>query len=100
MSQKQSCYCYPVNGQALILLGEVSLGEEDKRTSCDFNLSSIMDKNTNSVHTLGRLDPSGGDNIDGDVFVPFGEAKVNEKNSLCNDHAEYIVYNLDQIKLR
>jgi poly [ADP-ribose] polymerase len=100
MSQKSSCYCYPVNGQALILLGEVSLGEEDKRTSIDFNLPSTMDKNANSVHALGRLEPSGGENIDGDVFVPYGEAKVNEKNSLCNDHAEYIVYNVDQIKLR
>ena len=100
MSQKSSCYCYPVNKQALILLGEVSLGEEDKRTDVDFNLPSTLDKKANSVHALGRLEPSGGDNINGDVFVPYGEAKVNEKNSLCNDHAEYIVYNVDQIKLR
>jgi len=100
MSQKSSCYCYPVNGQALILLAEVSLGEEDKRTSTDFNLPATMSKNANSVHALGRLEPSGGENIDGDVFVPYGEAKVNEKNSLCNDHAEFIVYDVDQIKLR
>ena len=100
MSQKSSCYCYPINDQALILLGEVSLGEEDKRTSVDFNLPNTMDKNANSVHALGRLEPSGGENINGDVFVPYGEAKVNEKNSLCNDHAEYIVYDVDQIKLR
>ena len=100
MSQKSSCYCCPVNGQALILLGEVSLGEEDKRTSVDFDLPATMDKKANSVHALGRLEPSGGENINGDVFVPYGEAKVNEKNSLCNDHAEYIVYDVDQIKLR
>ena len=100
MSQKSSCYCYPVNGEALILLAEVSLGEEDKRTNVDFNLPDTLDKKANSVHALGRLEPSGGENINGDVFVPFGEAKVNEKNSLCNDHAEYIVYNVDQIKLR
>ena len=100
MSQKSSCYCYPSDGQALILLGEVSLGKEDQRTNVDFNLPNTMDKNTNSVHALGRLEPSGGENIDGDVFVPYGEAKVNENNSLCNDHAEYIVYDVDQIKLR
>jgi len=100
MSQKSSCYCYPSNGQALILLGEVSLGEEDQRTNVDFDLPKTMAENANSVHALGRLEPSGGENIDGDVFVPYGEAKVNEKNSLCNDHAEYIVYNVDQIKLR
>ena len=100
MSQKSSCYCYPSNGQALILLGEVSLGKEDQRTNVAFSLPTTMDKNANSVHALGRLEPSGGENIDGDVFVPYGEAKVNEKNSLCNDHAEYIVYDVDQIKLR
>ena len=100
MSQKSSCYCYPVKHQALILLGEVSLGKEDKRTNVDFNLPSTMDKKANSVHALGRLEPSGGENIDDDVFVPNGEAKVNEQNNLCNDHAEYIVYNVDQIKLR
>ena len=100
MSQKSSCYCYPVNNKALILLGEVSLGEEDQRNKIDFNLPSTLKKNANSVHALGRLEPSDGEYIDDDVFVPNGDAKVNEKNSLCNDHAEYIVYNVDQIRLR
>ena len=100
MSQKSCWYCYPVNDIALILLGEVSLGEEDKRTSTDFNLPSTMKKNANSVHALGRLEPSDGEYIDDDVYVPNGDAKVNEKNSFCNPHAEYIVYNVDQIKLR
>ena len=100
MSQKSSCYCYPVNNMALILLGEVSLGEEDQRNNIDFNLPSTLKKNANSVHALGRLEPSDGEYINDDVYVPNGEAKVNEKNILCNDHAEYIVYNVDQIKLR
>ena len=100
MSQKSSCYCYPMNNIALILLGEVSLGEEDQRKSTDFNLPSTLKKNANSVHALGRLEPSDGENIDEDVFVPYGDAQVNEKNILCNDYAEYIVYNVDQIKLR
>ena len=100
MSQKSSCYCYPVNNMALILLGEVSLGKEDERKNVDFDLPSTLEKGSNSIHALGRLEPSDGENINGDVFVPYGEAKVNEKNSLCNDHAEYIVYDVDQIKLR
>ena len=100
MSQKSSCYCYPVNNMALILLGEVALGKEDQRKSIDFNLPETMDKKANSVHALGRLEPSEGEYIDEDVFVPNGDAKINEKNSLCNDHAEYIVYNTDQIRLR
>ena len=100
MSQKSSCYCYPVNNIALILLGEVSLGKEDERRKTDFNLPSTLKNDCNSLHALGRLEPSSGEFIDEDVFVSYGDAKHNEKNNLCNDHAEYIVYNVDQIKLR
>ena len=100
MAQKSSMYCYPVNNIALILLGEVSLGKEDQRTSCDFNLPKTMKSDADSVHALGRLEPDGGETINGNVFVPNGNAKINEKNQLCNDYAEYIVYNVDQIKLR
>ena len=85
---------------ALVLLGEVALGKEDQRKSIDFNLPNTMDKKANSVHALGRLEPSEGEYIDEDVFVPNGDAKINEKNSLCNDHAEYIVYNTDPSRLR
>lgn len=100
MAQKSSMYCYPVNNMALILLGEVALGEEDQRTSCDFNLPNTKKFGTDSVHALGRLESDGGVFINGDVFVPNGDSKINEKNQLCNDYAEYIVYNVDQIKLR
>ena len=52
MAQKSSMYCYPVNNVALILLGEVALGKEDQRTSCDFNLPKTMKSGTDSVHAL------------------------------------------------
>ena len=100
MAQKSSNYCYPVNNMALILLGEVALGKEDQRTSCDFNLPKTMKNGTNSVHALGRFEPDGGDFINEDVLVPNGDSKINEKNEFCNNYAEYIVYNVDQIKLR
>jgi poly [ADP-ribose] polymerase len=100
MAQKSSNYCYPVNNMALILLGEVALGKEDQRTSCDFNLPKTMKYGTNSVHALGRLESDGGVFINGNVFVPNGDSIINEKNQLCNDYAEYIVYNVDQVKLR
>ena len=100
MSLKSSCYCYPVNDTALILLAEVSLGKEDQRTNCDFNLPKTMQKDSNSVHALGRLEPSEGETIDENVFVPNGDAEINEKNSNYNDYAEYIVYDVDQIKLK
>jgi poly [ADP-ribose] polymerase len=100
MAQKSSHYCYPMNNIALILLGEVALGKEDERTSCDFNLPNTMKSGTNSVHALGRLEPDGGTFINGNVFVPNGDSKINEKHQLCNDYAEYIVYNVDQVKLR
>ena len=63
MPQKSSCYYYLINGEALILLTEVSLGEEDKRTNVNFNLPNTLDKKANSVHALGRLEPSGGEKL-------------------------------------
>ena len=100
MAQKSSGYCYPVNNIALILLGEVALGKEDIRHDCDFNLPHTMKEGTDSVHALGRLEPEEGVFIDDNVFVPNGNAKINEQNYNCNNYAEYIVYNVDQIKLR
>ena len=100
MAKKSSYYCYPVNKIALILLGEVSLGEEDERTNIDFSLPETLKKKANSVHALGRLEASDGEYIDEDVYVPNGEVIFNEKNKCCNDYAEYIVYNVKQIKLR
>ncbi len=100
MAKKSSYYCYTVNNIALILLGEVSLGEEDERTNIDFSLPETLKKKANSVHALGRLEASDGEYIDEDVYVPNGEVIFNEKNKCCNDYAEYIVYNVKQIKLR
>ena len=100
MSLKSSYYCCPVNNIALILLAEVSLGKEDERVNTDFNLPSTLKKKANSIHALGRLEPSDGENIDDDIFVPNCDAKISEKNRNCNDFAEYIVYNVDQIRLR
>ena len=100
MSLKSSHYCYPVNNIALILLGEVSLGKEDERTDTDYQLPRTLKTSSNSIHALSRLEPSEGETIDGDVFVPNGDVKISKKNSYCSDHAEYIVYNPDQIKLR
>ena len=100
MAKKSSYYCYPVNNIALILLGEVSLGKEDERDNTDYNLPKTMKNKTNSVHAIGRLEPSEGEFIDEDVFVPNGSVKINEKNSYCSDFSEFIVYNVNQIKLR
>ena len=99
ISEKSSYYCYPINNIALILLGEVSLGKEDQRNNFDFNLPSTLKKNSNSIHALGRLESVKGEFIDNNVFVPNGDAKVKNKNC-SSDFAEYIVYNVDQIKLR
>ena len=100
MSQKSSHYCYPVNNEALILLGEVSLGKEDKRVDTDYNLPKTLKEGTHSVHALGRYQPSEGEKIDGDVNIPNGDVMINNNSSYCSDYAEYIVYNVDQIQLR
>ena len=99
-SSEKSChYCYPVNRIALILLGEVSLGKEDQRTNIDFKLPSTLKNKTNSVHALGRLESTKGEIIDNNVYVQNGDVKVKNKSGY-RDFSEYIVYNVDQIKLR
>ena len=59
-----------------------------------------MKQKTNSVHALGRLVPSEGEYIDKDVLVPNGNVKYDNNNSVFSDFSEYIVYNVDQIRLR
>ena len=100
MAKKSSYYCYPKNNIALILLGDVSLGEEDQRTNFDYNLPSSLNKKANSIHALGRLEASDGEFIDKDVYVPNGDIIYNNNCKACNDFAEYIVYKVEQIKLR
>ena len=102
ISQKSSNYCYPVNNEALILLGEVSLGKEDIRDDTDYNLPKTLKEGTHSVHALGRLEPSEGEIINGDVYIPYGDAMEKNYNnsSYYSNYAEYIVYDVDQIKLR
>ena len=93
-------YCYPVNNQALILLGEVSLGREDQRTHTDYDLPRTLKEGKDSVHALGSLVPSSGETIDKNVFVPNGDAKNVEDNNYFSSYSEFIVYNVDQIQLR
>jgi len=102
ISQKSANYCCPVNNEALILLGEVSLGKEDERYNTDYNLPKTLKEGTNSVHALGSLEPSEGEMINGDVYIPYGDAKKNNdgKSFYYGDYAEYIVYDVDLIKLR
>ena len=99
MSLKSSYYCYPVYNIALILLGKVSFGKEDQRTHTDYSLPKTLKNSSNSIHALSRLEPSGGEIIDGDVFISNWNAKINKKKNYCSNHDEYIVYNTDQIRL-
>ena len=94
-----SYYCYPVYNIALILLGKVSFGKEDQRTHTDYSLPKTLKNSSNSIHALSRLEPSGGEIIDGDVFISNWNAKINKKKNYCSNHDEYIVYNTDQIRL-
>jgi hypothetical protein len=90
-------YCYPVNNQALILLGEVSLGREDQRTHTDYDLPRTLKEGKDSVHALGSLVPSSGETIDKNVFVQNGDAKNVEDNNYYSNYSEFIVYNVDSV---
>jgi len=59
------------------------------------NLPKTLKEGANSIHALGQLEPSEGEFIDGDVFVPNGDAQRNNEISSCSDYAEYFVYDVD-----
>lgn len=99
MAAKSSCYCYPMNNIGLIILAEVALGKMDERKQTDSSLPSTLKKGCNSAHGIGRCKPSGGEYIEKDLFVPNGQEEI-EINADYLSYNEFIVYNVNQVKLK
>ena len=99
MAAKSSCYCYPMNNIGLIILAEVALGKMDERKETDSSLPSTLKKGCNSAHGIGRCKPGGGEYIEKDLFVPNGQEEI-EINANNLSYNEFIVYNVNQVKLK
>ena len=95
---------HPQNNIGLMLLCEVDLGNIEERFKADIKLPQTMGKDKNSVKVLGTNYPDENSNyIDQNgVIIPTGKILSNkdENQKTYFDFNEYIVYNLDQIKIK
>ena len=95
----------PQNNIGLMLLCEVNLGKEEEKIRADIKLPGTMNKNCNSVKVLGMNFPDvNGDFVfdeDG-LIIPLGNIvqNIDENKKTFFDFNEYVVYNIDQIKIR
>ena len=95
---------HPQNNIGLMLLCEVELGNIDERLKADIKLPKTLEEGKNSVKVLGMNYPDEKDSYfdDKGVEIPIGDIIVNqdENKKTYFGFNEYIVYNLDQIKIR
>ncbi|GBG92800.1 hypothetical protein CBR_g57225 [Chara braunii] len=103
MVSKSANYCCtrPGGSDAVLLLAEVALGDMRELTDADYNANKLPPGKL-STKGLGKVAPDPKDAIklpDGTV-VPLGKGKDTnvDKGYLC--YNEYIVYNVDQIRMR
>ena len=95
---------HPQNNIGLMLLCEVELGNIEERFKADIKLPQTLGKDKNSVKVIGMNYPDENSNYldDNGVIIPTGKILVNndENKKTYFDFNEYIVYNLDQIKIK
>ena len=94
----------PQNNIGLMLLCEVELGNIEERFKADIKLPQTMEKDKNSVKVVGINYPDeSGNYVDEEgIIIPTGRILVNQDDNKKSyfDFNEYIVYNLNQIKLK
>ena len=95
---------HPQNNIGLMLLCEVELGNIEERLKADIKLPQTLGKDKNSVKVVGMNFPDENGNFvnkDG-VIIPTGKILVNQDENKKSYFGfnEYIVYNLEQIKIK
>ncbi|KAF3324695.1 poly [Carex littledalei] len=103
MFSKSANYCYASNSSksGVLLLCEVALGEMNKLLCSDYNANNLPNGKL-STKGVGNTAPdeSEYEMIEGGVVVPLGKPKEDHSRSGSLLYNEYIVYNVDQIKMR
>lgn len=105
MCSKSANYCYATRSknEGLMLLCEVALGESNKLINADYEANKLP-KGKHSVMGLGRVapDPKGTTEMEDGVKVHLGKPCDTEleSNFFSLNYNEYIVYNVNQIKMR
>ena len=94
----------PQNNIGLMLLCEVELGNIEERLKADIKLPQTLEKGKNSVKIIGKNYPDEEANYidENGIIIPTGKILVNkDENKKCYfEFNEFIVYNLEQIKIR
>jgi len=102
MCTKSANYCFttPTKNVGLILLCEVALGEMNELNNADYNASDLP-KGKHSTWGKGRTvpDEEGYYNLEDGTVVPSGAGKDSKTNTSLQ-YNEFIVYNINQIRMR
>ncbi|XP_078168947.1 poly(ADP-ribose) polymerase isoform X2 [Carex rostrata] len=103
MFSKSANYCCASNSSksGVLLLCEVALGEMNQLLYSDYNANNLP-KGKLSTKGMGNTAPdeSEYETIEGGVVVPLGKPKEDHSRAGSLLYNEYIVYNVDQIKMR
>lgn len=95
---------HPQNNVGLMLLCEVELGNVEERFKADIKLPQSMEKGKNSIKVAGMNYPDENGNYSDEegIIIPTGKILVNQDSNRKSyfDFNEYIVYNINQIKIK
>jgi len=101
-SSKSANYCFTnrSNKIGLMLICEVSLGNQNKLLNSDYNADKLP-AGCHSVLGAGKLEPSGATQL-GDSVMPTGKTKKTGVNGsgFVLQYNEFIVYKTKQIKMK
>ncbi|TNV79748.1 hypothetical protein FGO68_gene2208 [Halteria grandinella] len=104
MAGKSAPYtCHHLSGGVgLFLLCEVALGKMRELHGTDADADDNLPKTCQSTRGIGTKypDPKESRVIDKDVTVPLGKSIENDDPMAYRGHNEFIVYNVEQVKMR
>ena len=101
MAAKSAPYCAPYlsNNEILLIVCEAALGNPRELDRPDYNAANLP-AGFHSTKANGRSipDPNESEVIEKDIWIPNGSTKVNNDGGM--GHNEYIVYNVNQVRMR
>ncbi|KAK1664754.1 hypothetical protein QYE76_052913 [Lolium multiflorum] len=103
MFSKSANYCYAseTSRSGVLLLCEVALGDMNELLTADYNANELP-KGKLSTKGVGQMAPNIAESkiTDDGVVVPLGKPKEEPSKRGSLLYNEYIVYNIDQIRMR
>lgn len=103
MFSKSANYCFAsdTSRSGVLLLCEVALGEMNELLNADYDANNLP-KGKLSTKGVGQMAPNIAESkiIDDGVVVPLGKPKEEPSKRGSLLYNEYIVYNVDQIRMR